>query len=85
MWLPGEIDVSAFSGDWQFLMDVTKPSCRSLDKPLIGADLDSFQYYLIDGFIVSKALAVSYLGTHDLGFVNSDHNPVFLTVTLSAE
>lgn len=84
MWLPGEIDVSAFSGDWQFLMDSSKPSCRSLDKPLVGADPDSFQYYLIDGFIVSAGLEVSYLGTHDLGFVNSDHNPVFLTVKLPA-
>ncbi len=82
MWLPGELDTNAFTEGWQFLMDIEKPSCRSLDRPLAGADTEDFQYYLIDGFIVSEELSVEYLGTHDLGFVNSDHNPVFLVVRL---
>jgi len=82
MWLPGEIDAAAFGDGWQCLMDTALPSCRSLDKPLVGAELDSFQYYLIDGFIVSEGIAVLGLQTQDLGFVNSDHNPVVLDVQL---
>ena len=82
MWLPGEIDVTAFGSGWQCLMDTTLPSCRSLDQPLVGADTDSFQYYLIDGFIVSEGITVLNLQTQDLGFVNSDHNPVVLDVQL---
>ena len=82
MWLPGEIDVSSFGSGWQCLMDTARPSCRSLDKPLAGADLEGFQYYLIDGFIVSEGIEVLGLQTQDLGFVNSDHNPVVLDIRL---
>ena len=81
-WAPGVIDVSTFEDGWQFLMDERTPSCRSLDQPLIGADLDNFQYYLIDGFIVSENVKVSNLETKDLGFINSDHNPVVMEFTL---
>lgn len=80
VWQPGEIDVSVFSDSFQFAMDSSTPSCRSLDRPLADADPDDFQYYLIDGFIVSKELEIVTLQTQDLGFVNSDHNPVLLEV-----
>ena len=82
VWQPGEIDVSAFDDGWQFLMDTSLPSCRSLDRPLVGADTEDFQYYLIDGFIVSEGIEILDLQTQDLGFVNSDHNPVVLEVRL---
>ena len=82
-WAPGEIDVTRIPGDWQFLMDETVPSCRSLDQPYIGTDRDSFQYYLIDGYIVSGNIRAEECRTWDLGFVCSDHNPVFLRVTLN--
>ncbi len=81
-WAAGKIDVTQISGDWQFLMDESLPSCRSLDQPYRGADKSSFQYYLIDGYIVSGNLQVDYLGTQDLDFVCSDHNPVVLKLTL---
>ena len=81
-WAAGKIDVSQINGDWQFLMDESLPSCRSLDQPYAGADKSGFQYYLIDGFIVSGNLQVNFLGTRDLDFVVSDHNPVVLQVTL---
>ena len=83
-WTPGEIDVDAIGGDWKFLMDASSPSCRSLRTPLKGADPDPlhFQYYLIDGFIVSGNLQVDSLQTVDQGFVNTDHNPVLMQVTL---
>ena len=82
MWQPGEIDVSVFDDGWQFLMDTSVPSCRSLDRPLAGADVEDFQYYLIDGFIVSEGIEILDLQTQDLGFVYSDHNPVLLEVRL---
>lgn len=84
MWLPGEIDVSAFGAGWQFAMDTAAPSCRSLDQPYVGANRDTFQYYLIDGFIVSEGLEILSLETRDLGFVSSDHNPVVMEVRLPA-
>ena len=66
-------------------MDGRVPSCRSLDQPYEGADRAGFQYYLIDGFIVSSNLTVEGLETLDLDFVCSDHNPVLLHVTLTEE
>ncbi|MBR3068884.1 MAG: endonuclease/exonuclease/phosphatase family protein [Lachnospiraceae bacterium] len=82
-WAAGEIDVTSFPEGWQFLMGSSAPTCRSLDQPYAGADKESFQYYLIDGFIVSENIQVNSLATQDLGFVNSDHNPVLMMVTLS--
>ena len=81
-WAANEIDVRAFDGAWQFRMDETVPSCRSLYKPYAGADKDAFQYYVIDGFIVSGDLTVDAFAAQDLGFTASDHNPVLLRVTV---
>ena len=82
MWHCGEIDVSVFDNDWQFLMDNSYPTCRSLDKPFAGADRDSFQYYMIDGFVVSKNVEVSNVETIKAYFAPSDHNPVVIDVKL---
>jgi len=82
MWQPGKIDVKAFAGDWNFLMDEETPSCRSLDKPYVDADRDTFQYYLIDGFIVSENIGIDEFRTVDFDFENSDHNPVVLKLRL---
>lgn len=82
-WQAGMLDEDQFSDDWQFIMDNSVPSCRSLDQPYEGADPDTFQYYMIDGFIVSSNLLVESCETQDLGFVNSDHNPVLLKVRLN--
>ncbi len=83
LWQAGEIDCSTFGPGWRFLMDETTPSCRSLDQPYLGADKDAFQYYLIDGFIVSDNIDVEELKNLDLEFVNADHNPVVMTFTLA--
>ena len=81
-WAPGHLDTSQFGDGWQFLMDASVPTCRSLDRPYKGADPDTFQYYVIDGFIVSSNVEVKSVETLDLGFVNSDHNPVLLECVL---
>lgn len=83
-WQPGEIDADAFGGAWQLLTDPDVPSCRSLDRPYLGADKDGFQYYLIDGFIVSADLDVLSIETQDLDFAVSDHNPILMRIRLPA-
>lgn len=85
VWAPGSIDVDDFGSRWQCLMDNSVPSCRSLDQPYKDADHDTFQYYLIDGFIVSDNITVNTVETLDYGFAGSDHNPVLMSVKLGNE
>ncbi|MCR4790455.1 MAG: endonuclease/exonuclease/phosphatase family protein [Treponemataceae bacterium] len=81
-WTPGIIATSDFSTGTQLIMDSRQPSCRSLDKPLEGADLENFQFYVIDGFIVSPNVKINKAETVNLNFKNSDHNPVVMSFTL---
>ena len=81
-WQPGSIDVSSYENDWQFIMDNKIPTCRSLYYPLKGNE-DSVQYYMVDGFILSKNITVESYEIIDLGFENSDHNPQLINITLN--
>jgi endonuclease/exonuclease/phosphatase family metal-dependent hydrolase len=81
-WRPGKIDEKEFSKGWQFKMDASVPTCRSMDRIYKGADKESFQYYMIDGFIVSDNIDVASVKTQDLEFKHSDHNPVVMTFML---
>ena len=81
MWQPGVIDSEAFGNDFTLLMDNRVPTCRSLDRPLAGASAEGFQFYLIDGFIVSANVRADSVETLDYGFVSTDHNPVRLSFT----
>ena len=81
-WEAPTIDVMQFKSNWLFLMDDIVPSCRSLYKPYAGAQTSDFQYYVIDGFIVSANISVSAFAAQDLGFTSSDHNPVSMVITL---
>ena len=85
MWQPGEIDAGDFGGDFSLLMDPSVPTCRSLDRPLTGADPEGFQFYMIDGFVVSANVRADSVETLDRGFVCTDHNPVRMTFTLMKE
>ena len=82
MWKPGIIEASSFSGDFSLLMDPRVPTCRSLDRPYAGESDDHFQFYMIDGFIVSRNVRVESLETLDRKFVHTDHNPVLLKCIL---
>ena len=81
-WQAGMLDETHFAEGWQFMMNEKVPSCRSLIEPYINADKDDFQYYLIDGFIVSDNIKVTGVENQDLGFVVSDHNPVYMKLQL---
>ena len=82
MWQPGEIAADAFGRDFSLLMDCKIPTCRSLDRALAGEDLKGFQFYLIDGFIVSANVQADSVETLDYGFRCSDHNPVRMVFSL---
>ena len=84
-WQPGIIDTGAFGDEFLPLMDPSVPTCRSLDQPYAGASDDGFQFYMIDGFIVSRDIQVDSMETLDCGFVYADHNPVLLRFTLPAD
>ena len=69
---------------FRYVSDLSTPSCRLLNQPYNPADMENTQHYVIDGFIVSPNITVTAVETLDLGFENSDHNPVLMTVNLSA-
>ena len=81
-WHCGSLDTSEFSDDFEFVMDNQFPTCRSLDQSYADADKENFQYYMIDGFIVSKNVSVNVYNTIDLQFECTDHNPVIMSFTL---
>ena len=80
MWQPGIIDASDFDDSVQLVMDSSTPTCRSLDRPYAAEDPSAFQFYMIDGFIVSSNLTVKRCVTLDESFLSTDHNPVLLEV-----
>ena len=82
MWQPGVIDADVFGDHFSLLMDNRVPTCRSLDRAYAGSNPDVFQFYMIDGFIVSDNIKVESVETLDEGFVCSDHNPVSMTFLL---
>ena len=88
MWESGLIDTTQFGSNIEFYADNSVPTCRSLDRPLVDAtekDPQHFQYYMLDGYIVSSNVEVKEVKTLDLGFKNSDHNPVVMKFSLKAE
>ena len=82
MWMPGLLSADAFGEHYSLRMDASVPTCRSLDRPYAGESDEGFQFYVIDGFIVSDNLQVESLETLNEGFVWTDHNPVRLQVSL---
>ncbi|MCR4675287.1 MAG: endonuclease [Lachnospiraceae bacterium] len=81
LWMCGTLNEDDFSDNWQFAMDNSTPTCRSLDRAYDSSD-EAFQFYMIDGFIVSDNLTINSIETIDEGFENTDHNPVELNVTI---
>ena len=81
-WVCPVIEASNYP-DFNFVMDDTHPTCRSLYKTYADADKSTFQYYMIDGFVVSNNITINHLETIDLDFKNTDHNPVNIKISLN--
>ena len=82
LWTPGVLEESALPDGFLYKYDLTVPSCRLLNQPYDPADTAHTQHYIIDGFIVSPNVSVNAVETLDLGFADSDHNPVCMSITL---
>ena len=80
-WACPVIDASEYP-NFQFVMDDNVPTCRSLNKPYFDSDKATHQYWMIDGFVVSKNVQINTLETLDLQFKNTDHNPVKMNINL---
>ncbi|MBQ3481334.1 MAG: endonuclease [Oscillospiraceae bacterium] len=81
-WIPGVLEESSLPEGFSFAYDLSVPSCRLLNQPYDPGDTVNTQHYVIDGLIVSPNVTVDAVETLDLGFADSDHNPVHLSVTL---
>ena len=81
-WEPGVLEESALPEGFKYVYDLSVPSCRLLNQPYDPSDTQNTQHYVIDGFIVSPNVEVELVENLDLGFENSDHNPVHIIVTL---
>lgn len=84
LWTPGVLDNSLLPQGWSFVYDVRVPTCRLLNQPYDPSDVEHTQHYVIDGFIISPNVELKNVESIDLGFENSDHNPVRMTVELNA-
>lgn len=78
VWTPIVLEEGALPEGFHYAFDGDSPSCRLLNHPLS----EDSQVYVLDGFIVSPNVQVDQLETLELGFANSDHNPVKLQLTL---
>ena len=81
-WVCPVIEADKYT-DFTFRMDDTYPTCRSLYKTYVDVDKSDFQYYMIDGFVVSKNITINSLETINLDFKNTDHNPVSMKISLN--
>ena len=68
LWQCGYIDVSSLGDGFTAVMDNATPTCRSLDRPYGSAN---FQFYMIDGFIVSDNVRIDSLRDHRCGLPSS--------------
>ena len=83
-WTPGELDPNMLSDGWTFVYDDSLPTCRSLEAPYNdeNAKAHNWQYYVIDGFIISPNIEKLSMNVIDKDFQSSDHNPVYMTFEL---
>ena len=82
LWKPGKLNVNDVGNNFTCYMDNTVPTCRSLDKVYQDSDKENFQYYMLDGFIVSNNIKVEEMHTYNANFAPCDHNPVMITLKI---
>lgn len=67
---------------WQWVFDPLVSTNRSNVKPFVRGENKTT---LIDFFVISPNLSVKSIKTIDLGYENSDHNPVIMNVSLNEQ
>ena len=69
-WIPGELDANMLKDGWSFVYDDSKPTCRSLEAPYNdeNAKAHKWQYYVIDGFIISPNIKKLSIDVIDMDF-----------------
>jgi len=83
-WQPGTLDTEAIPAGWTIAVDDSAPTCRSVEFPYNdeNAANHDWQYYVIDGFLLSPNVVKNSVRVIDYNFENADHNPVKLTFKL---
>ena len=85
IWVPGFIEESEFGEEFSFYQDERTASGRSLDRALTEAESRApgdFQYYIIDGAIVSENIEVEDFFAEEKGYYSTDHNPIIMDFKL---
>ncbi len=83
-WEPGVLTEDMLPEGWSYAYSLDVPSCRLLNQPYDPSDTVNTQHYVIDGFILSPNVELELAENLDLGFADADHNPVHITVKLTA-
>ena len=83
-WKPGKLEEDMLDEGWQFAFDDSKPTCRANGAPYNdeNAKAHNWQYFVIDGFIISPNIEKISVQVLDKDFQNSDHNPVYMNFIL---
>jgi endonuclease/exonuclease/phosphatase family metal-dependent hydrolase len=79
--IAGTLNPSLLAEGWRYAADTLTPGARLNNEPYSG-NPENTQLYVIDGFILSPNVELLAVGTLDLGFKYSDHNPVKIRVWL---
>ncbi len=86
-WHPGKLTQDMLPKNWRYASDDSAPTCRSTQSNYIAALKNenikkNWQYYLLDGFILSPNVKMEQIKTMDNDFLYSDHNPVYMDFIL---
>jgi len=78
-YLPNTIADDYLEADWNYAVSEDIPTYRLLNEVY---NPETSQVGVIDGFITSPNIEITFVENLDLGFANSDHNPVVTTLRL---
>ena len=73
------MNVKTMPADWIWAVDASAPTNRYNDKAFVKGENRTTT---LDYFLASPNLGIVYTKTKDLGFEDSDHNPVFIKIFL---
>ncbi len=86
-WHPGTLTQDMIPQGWSYASDDSEPTCRAshtVYTPALENEeiKKNWQYYLLDGFILSPNVELKTAKSINKDFLHSDHNPVYIEVVL---